>query len=592
MFIKTFVGQYYDKSHGEVGIHPLNLIFNAIRVLVPTMVMTWPKHIVKSDYAAYRPYGELLGLALDKQAKINKLTTVYRRWIVDALFCLGIVKTGICTSSSNVSLGPNGSLDLGEIYTEPVDFEDWVIDSETRSLDGPTFVGNKVCVSRSMALDSGLFPNDVIEKMGRPSDRRQEGSTRDLSRSSVPQDDKDGLEDKIELLELWIPSAKALVTLPADGTKVKDWLRVVDFYGPDTGPYTYLSFSPPVPNNPIPVSTVGIWHDLAVLADQMAKKIVDQAVAQKDVLGYSPAAADDAQEIVDAANLDAVRMSHPDSVKMFSFGGQRASNEAHLQQLMLWFNTMSGNVEALGGIREDSATATQASILQANQAVQVNDDKDQLYAAVAEEAAKRAWYLHTDPLIEIPLIRRKYQPMQTAIQPDGRIALLRPAGYTDEQVILTPEARRGDFLSFMFEIQPKSMSRMDPHLRANKIMEFSVKFVPAAATAAVTLMQMGVPFSFPKFIQRIAKELDIDWMDEVLYDPEFQMHMISMMNRMPAFDSSKGLVAAGAGNMGSIRQNGQPSNIPAVRTPTQEINSSQQEGSAEGQAALPIRQMM
>ena len=69
MFIRSFVGQYYDRDHGDVGAEPLNLIFNAIRVLVPNLVSNFPKHNVATEYLAYREYAELMGLALDFNSK-------------------------------------------------------------------------------------------------------------------------------------------------------------------------------------------------------------------------------------------------------------------------------------------------------------------------------------------------------------------------------------------------------------------------------------------------------------------------------------------------------------------------------------------
>ncbi len=96
----------------------------------------------------------------------------------------------------------------------------------------------------------------------------------------------------------------------------------------------------------------------------------------------------------------------PDGAKIFSFGGQERSNEAHIAQLSHWFNLATGNTEQLGGYKSDANTATQANILQGNASVRIEDMRDLVYIGTRKIHEKLAWYLHTDPLIHLPLIRQ------------------------------------------------------------------------------------------------------------------------------------------------------------------------------------------
>jgi hypothetical protein len=75
--------------------------------------------------------------------------------------------------------------------------------------------------------------------------------------------------------------------------------------------------------------------------------------------------------------------------------------------------------------------------------------------------------------------------------------------------------------------------------------------------------QMQVPFSFPVFVIRMAKELDLEWLDEVFYDPNFQAQMLQMVNSAPKPDNSKPTQQPGGG-MNAIQQNGQPANMPGL----------------------------
>ncbi len=592
LFLRNYVGQYYDRERGVIGDEPLNMIFNAIRVLVPNLVMSFPKHVVKCDTLAYRGYGELLGMALDRQGKKADLDDIIRRWVIDSLFCIGILKTGLCESSSVIMFDETDEIDPGEIFTEVVSLDDFTAAPCRRFAEAP-WIGNRVRLPRYQLLDSNLYNSDMVAKLPKADSFQDDGSER-LSRRNIRRDEEVEIGDMVDVVEVWVRAANALVTVPYGGARgvgvrFDDYLRVADFYGPKEGGYTFLALTPPVPDNPWPVAPVGIWNDLHVLANRMASKIVDQADRQKDILGYRASNADDAQEIVDAADGDAVKMEDPASAKVHSFGGQQRSNEAHLQQLMLWFNLMSGNTETLGGLRENSATATQAEILAANQTVGIDDMKNLVYKAVASEAAKRAWYLHTDPLIEIPLTRRMQIPAEYTMGPLGP-SMTVPAQMVDQQIILTPEMRRGDFLDFHFEIQPKSMSRLSPHMRLRQAMEFAIKVIPAAATATQICMQMGIAFSFPKFVIRMAKEADIEWLDEVFYDPEFQMQMAEYMARTTAMAGSQG-VPTGGGGIKDIMQNGQPANVAKTMTPVQQTNRDQQMGAADAQSLMPTNQV-
>jgi hypothetical protein len=582
LFLKQYAGHYYDRDHGRIGTEPLNMIFNAIRVLVPNIVMAYPKHEVSSTFTAYRDYASLLELALDQQGKDCNIRNAYRRWLVDAIFTVGIMKTGLCTSGSAVHFDDDDDIDPGSVYSSVVDFDDFVMDARTHRFEEAAFLGNAMSVPRGKLLDSGLYNNALVEKLPRSgSDKSHAGRNQErsemLSQRGVTEDELD-FQDHVDIVELWVPSAKAVITVPRADIRLDKYLRVEDYYGPDEGPYTFLSLTQPVPNNPIPVASVGIWYDLHIMGNRMATKIMTQADRQKTVVGYRRSAADDAQEMVDARDGEAIAMDDPEGVKTYSFGGQERSNEVHMQQLELWFNMMSGNTEAMGGTRSDANTATQAQILQNNGQVSLEDMRDSVYSAAAEEAEKRMWYLHTDPLIEMPLIKRVQIPAVMG-HFGGMPRMTQPARIEEQQVILTPEARRGDFLDFHTSIKMRSMSRMDPALKQQRTMEFLVKVIPAVTVAAQQCAMLGVPMSPQAILTRVAQDMDIEWFDEVFADPVFQQQVMALVAASPGMQGSQGSAAG-------VMQNGQPGNLAKVPSPSQQQNRGFQMPAAGAQSGL------
>lgn len=589
MFVRQYVGPYYNRTRGVVGDEALNMIFNAIRVLVPNIVMNFPTHKVESKFLAYKPYAELLELALAHHDKVSNIREIYRRVLVDAIFTLGIMKTGLCESDSIYALNETDRLDPGKLFTEAVDFDNFVVDPNSREhlFRDAMFVGDKIRVPRQTLLDSGLYKNDLLEQL--PSLDETQARTQkvgDLSKSGASNSMTKWL-DEVEVCELWVPSANVLVTVPAsDEVTVEDFLRVDDYYGPDSGPYTLLALTPPVPGNPLPVPTVGILYDLHFLINKIGKKIVDQAQRQKDVLGYKRTAADDAKSVIEAEDGDSVAMDDPDTAKVYSFGGQQRSNELHMESLRTWFNQLAANPEQLAGMRFDANSATQASLMQQNAAVGLEDTKDLVYQAAETEAAKRAWYLHTDPMIQLPLIRRAEIPQPPLIV--GGQTYPMPPTRQDEQVMLTPEARQGDWLDFMFTIVPDSMGRRDSNSRFAEAIDFAVKIMPAAASTAQACQAMGIPFNLQAYIIRMAKERGITWMEEVFDDPNFRLQRMQILSMGPSAEASKGTLQPNAGvGLNPILQNGQPGQVMAgAPSPETAFRQDAQAGAAEPQAAL------
>ena len=585
MFLRAFAGPYYSAERGKTGEHPLNLTFTAIRTLVPNLVFQNPKHQVRSRFIAYQDYAEMLSLALEQQDKQLRISEVYRRWIVDAIFQLGILKTGLCSSASIEAYDPDSTPDPGTVYTTNVAFDDFVIDPYCRAIDESAFVGDRVRVSRESLLASGLYNNDRVKNLP-AADLRAPGddSVRQLSTAplivSMP-------EDVVEVYELWVPRAKAVVTLPAfPGASVDDFLRVNEAYGPDDGPYSYLSFTPPIPNNPIPVSLVSIWYDLAASANDMARKMMSQAQRQKSVLAYRPSSADDAQEVIDAGDGDVIRVDDPEGLKAISFGGQESVNVEAMNLIQSWHNLIAGNVEGMAGVQMRAKTATEANYLAGAASTGLEDMRQQVYTAAAQEARKRAWYLHTDPLIEVPLIRRMSTQAYTQPGFNGSLDVV-PARQQDIQVLLTPEARAGDFLDFAFTLEPESMSRVDSNAKLQKAMALATQVIPAAAQATQVCAMLGVPFSFSRFVTKMAMLAGMDDIESVFADPEYAAKMAMIQARGPQEGPSKGSLG------GAMAQNGQPGQVMGAPSPlpnsSADMMQGAQAGANEGQAQLPLR---
>lgn len=521
MFLRSYVGQYYQENHGMTGDEPINLTFNAIQILVPNLIMNDPKMSVFTDYPEQEPYSELLELAINNLIEDIELVGPLRAWLTDSLFGMGIMKVGLKSSGQFVPIDDN-MIDPGQIYAEVVDMDNFTADPSCVEplFRDAGFLGNMISVPRQYLLDRDIYDHALVEKL--PSiaaETNKQDKAADISKRYQYGFDYDDARDVVRVCEVWVPEANALVTIPDPRLmKVDDYISMEDYYGPDEGPYSFLATTQPVPGNPFPVAPVGIWYDLHRAANRIFRKALDQAERQKDVILYRPDHADEAEDVRDALDGEFISSTDPTAINSVSFGGQNRGNEQFLGQLQTWFSYMAGNIEQLGGIRSESGTATQAQIIQGNANVRIEDARNIVYKRTAEVAKKLGWYLHTDPLIDMPLTKRKI---------GGELVHLR----------LTPEQRRGEFIKFIFRTVPRSMTRMDPQLRAQKILQFATNVIPSGATAAQICQQMGVPFNFSRFIIGMAEEFGLaDWIPDVFHDPELlqRLALQQMMGPQPA----------------------------------------------------------
>lgn len=556
MFIKEYVGRYYSQEYGLTGDEPINLIFNTIRATVPNLVMKSGINKVSTEIIEYKQYAYLLGLALDKGDKQIKFKDTLRAAIVDAFFMMAVSKTGLAGGGQVLNFG-DIFIDEGQVYTDLVDFDDFTTDPSCKDYRKAAFIGDRNRIPRQILLDDNEFDHDLVIKIPKSIHSNARDKIESLTRKGTSDSEMYELQDFIDVVEIFVPGANALITIPDPSQIIfSEYLAARDYYGPKEGPYSILALTQPVPGNPFPVAPVGVHYDLHRMANKMMVKQMNQADREKSVLMYDPAGADEAEDVRTVEDGGSVA-GNPDSAKVVTFGGNNPKSEAMLQQCQIWHNYMSGNPDQMSGLVSNAESATQANILQANATITIEDCRGMIYDFAADTAEKRAWYIHTDPFMDIMLSRRK------------------PGGES-EQLQLTPEQRDGDFLDYTFNIKARSMSRLDPAVRTKRIVEFGTNIVPSIMNTAMVAQQMGRPFNVEAALTDIAEEQGIlediqDWFD----DPE-QMQRLQLVQAMNPQPAGK---AQSAGETRGILQQAK------TQSPFQERKEIEQIGANESQSA-------
>lgn len=553
--LAQYAGRFYSKNRQGDGeerkASPINQLYTAVTTLVPNIVFKNPRVEITSQVMAYRAYGDKLGLCTDHLIRKIKLKQTLRKATVDALFLAGFIKTGLCDSGEYLEIDGSPHA-IGRPYADRVDCDDMVIDPFARDWEEMNFVGNRFRVPKQSIIASGIYDPRGIDKLV----SRYDSGTKFKQEASSLSGDPNlyvGAQDTIEyvdLVEVYLPQEKLIVTLPWEGVEGggSDPLRIVEYEGPETGPYHMLGFAY-MPDNVLPVAPAGIWYDLHILSNRLARKISRQAERMKTILAYEGTAADDAQEIADSDDGETVRVDNINAVKEISFGGTSEIAYKHMEFLEQHFSKQAGNIDLLGGEGADAPTATQSQMLQANTSVRVSDMQDLVYDFTAEATNDLAYFLHYDPLMDQPLVQRV----------QGQ----------EQQVQFTPEMRAGDFMDYMLRVKPYSMARADPNQEVQRILQFASSVLPAMAQ---TFQLLGPAFNIEGAMNIVAQKMGIEEIDQIINSQMLQQRMLMMQGLVPPdgqLAMQMGMGAGGANGPGGMPGGPQAPALPGGGRPQQ-----------------------
>ncbi|MBE3042996.1 hypothetical protein IMZ48_10580 [Candidatus Bathyarchaeota archaeon] len=568
--IKSYVGKYMAETQGVTGEEPINLVFLAIRSLVPNLVQKEGLNKTLTPVLAQRDYAEKLGLALNElQIKLRQ-ARLLRACAVDMCFGLTVAKTSLAASGQMFTVAPDIQVDPGQIYTERISLDDMTADPCCTSWDRATFIGHRIRIERNKLIEADGFNRDLVRALPRAGTKADDRA-QDLSKDDNANTAMTDLQDYVNIVELWVPEADAVCYIPdPEEMGASDFLKIEDYYGPPSGHYTFGALTQPVPDNPFPIAPVGVWRDLSDMANKLFKKAMNQADRQKNVMLYRPSSADVADAVKDAYDGETVVSEDPDGVKVVSFEGPSQETVGFTQTIYGWFNLVAGNPDLMSGASINADKATGQQILQQNASIGVGDMRDMMYDFAAEISGKQAWYLHNDDLLfvpgqpGIPLIKRL---------PDGQ----------ERQLFLTPQDKTGEFETLGFKIVRRSMTVIDPENRARLVNAFTAQTVPQAFQALMVAMQAGQPFNIQRYLTLIAEDMGIsEVVDEIFTDPDFR-------TRMEWYASTHGKGNKKSSGGMDTGQNGQfPVGGTPMPSPQTAFNQQAQATAAVGQANMNI----
>lgn len=489
--LRQYVGAHYGKEGAKDRV-PVNLLEQMVSIYSRHLAANNPRVLVTTRFNALKPVSADFAQAINIDIQEIDLATSLRRVIVDALFCIGVLKVGI---SPEREIEIDGfKHDVGQPFADPVSFDDFVFDMCSQRLDQCDFIGNRYRLPLEYVKDSPLYTGTgdlpatpkitIDQETGEPRDQALT-----LGESGY---DGDEYRDHIELWDIWLPDSNLVVTLPDDDPASA--LRIVEWDGPEQGPYHLLSFAD-VPGNIIPLAPAMVAMDLHDFVNRIYRKTFRQAERQKTVASFQGAAEKDAERTVEAIDGQMVRVDHAQGFGVHRFGGADQVGMAAGIHAKDVFNDLMGNLSLLGGLGPQSGTLGQDELLNVNASKKIADMQDRFVSFTKGVVQALAWYEWTEPLRERQL---------TKTVPGTDISV---------PVQWAAETREGDFIQYDLDIEPYSMQHTSPGTRLNTLLNvFQTVIVPSLPM----LQQQGGSLNMQELLALISEYTNIPELRDIV----------------------------------------------------------------------------
>lgn len=486
--LQHYANSWYSGGTSHIQM-PINLIDRGVSILTPFLVSQNPKVLVQPKAGInnpnLHPFAYTLELALNHLLQeIDLANETLRPVIVDSFFGMGITKTGVM-HAYDVEVGGDKAA-VGQPYCNRIDFDDYISDIAARVRSEQKFEGHKYRLPIKYIAESGLFKNweSLQPDLNVLGDRT---SPEIVSRNEKLSYEYRELHPTVQLIDLYIPEENIIVTIPPEGCGDKI-LRTVEWEGPEGGPFDVLGYKW-FPGSTIPIPPAFIWLDSNKLVNNMIAKMRDMVEREKTIGVFDLTNEDDARIIQSAGHGDIVGLkgAGADSVKEVTFGGFNPQSFPFLQFMLQQWAKSGPNLDITGGTQAMAGTLGQEQMLQNNALREVDDMQNQCYMFTTSIVKKLAWFLWTDPLKVIPVIKRL-----------GSMEL--PVEYSES-------VKEGDFLDYSFDVVPYSMSRLNPDLRYQRMLQLISQIIMPMIPIA---QQQGSMPDVDELVAEAGRYLNVD----------------------------------------------------------------------------------
>lgn len=499
--VKQYVGRHYSDNGADDKV-PINLLELAINIYLQRLVAQNPAVDITTEIRQLKEICkrfELAGNQLIEQIDLGKTIEMA---VIGAIFSKGIMKIGM--NLEKVEVG--GVLhDTGQPFADYVSLDDWVEDMTADREENGQYEGNFYYPTIDEA--EAMFPNMVGKfvqydplKSGETEHKVSEGGG----------GEREEFRPTVRFLDLWLKKQGLLLICLVsedENEPIQEVLRVIEWTGPERGPYHKLSFAE-IEKNTMPVSPASHWRDLHELSNRIFNKLGRQIDRQKTVTFVQAGADKDGNRIVKSDDGDTVKVDNPNSVKEAKYGGADAPSLAFLLQVIDMFKMLAGNLDMLGGLGPQSDTLGQDQLLSVSANMRVQRMQKKTIEFTAGVLKDLMGYLWNDPVTTHKVTKR--------VKNFDDVSVTVPFG---------PEDRTADVMNFNIKLQPYSMQHHTPE---SKLQGLRTVFMEFIAPSQQQMAAQGITINYEMLFRQIGKLSNIPELVDCLSfsNPNYEPQMV------------------------------------------------------------------
>lgn len=534
--IDLFVGPHYVSNAGELSRIPTNFIKLWVDILVRQLAAQSPRALLTTIYPALKPVAADFEIALNQIPEEINLDRTLRRFVVEALFSMGIVRVGL--HETGTVLGHS----YGEPFVDVVTIDDAVIDMSARVWHELQYFGHTYWLDYEEVMDSDLAKCPGREKIKADvmSPTNEEGFVE--ANLVISDQTTSPYREKLKLRDLWIPSEDILVTYAVTSGEL---MRAIEWEGPksELGPYIRLCYTE-VPGNLLPLPPVSAIRDLHELGNALYRKMARGADDQKSVLGFSndPEGVD---AFKNAKNGDGISFNSAPP-KLLKAGGIDNNTLMFFLQNKELASYFAGNMDTLGGLAAQTQTVGQDRLLSESASALVRDMSEQTVKAVEEIFRALMFYEWNDPVRTRKLQKRIPGTDQTI------------------EIDWNSDNKKGDIDLYQLKLDIFSLQDNSPSVRLQKLGAFVQQYV---LPLAPLIENQGGVIDVRGILEQAAKYANLPEHSELVLWPEEGGDVPSIKRSPPGLSSKspQGEIPSPSPGMSEAGRNAELMKIIAAR---------------------------
>ncbi len=494
--VENYAGPAYGDPKDKRDKY-INKMSQAVDAWTMLLAANRPACDVSTKQKMLSPFAIHFEAALnDLFAEIGLEYTV-RRWVLDAFFCVGVVRVHL-KDSAEVQFENNLWMDPGTPFASNVSPFDFVCDMTCKSWPEVKYAGNMYQITLLDLQDGvqmGMYDMNVAgwalvkARGGEGQDDRLEYLTRDVQ---VEEYNK-----TVDLCDVWVARDKKIYTfVVTDRNKFCFHDRPIaemDWEEPDCGPYHILGFHD-VPDNIMPVSPASHLDSLDRLINSLYRKAARQAQRQKENPTFAAGADKDANRLKKANDGEWIHVQDPLKIGVYRSAGADPGNVAFLQGAIADIDMSAGNLPGILGLAQQGDTLGQEQLIQAAGSRKFGQMQYRVLDATRKLIRSLGFMLWTDEFKEI-------------------VATIPVTADYEAPAYWQPGDREGNFLDYNFDINVHSMTYRPPAAQVDTVNQLLTNiYIPLAELG----MQQGTVIDLAYLAQKQADLLGIDWLTDVV----------------------------------------------------------------------------